>query len=108
MKKAVCWKSPFYGVEGMGWFASMHVFTRHVKVTFMNEGSLDPLPPLVGKSPEERWVNIREDGLDEEQTADWVRQSAALPGCEGFRRLVGGVFRRGTCRNELSAPRPIK
>ncbi len=84
VKKAVRWNSPFYGVEGMGWFASMHVFTRHVKVTFMNGGSLDPLPPLVGKSPEERWVNIPEDGWDEEQMSEWVRQSAGLPGWDGF------------------------
>ena len=84
MKKAVRWNSPFYGVEGMGWFASMHVFTRLVKVTFMNGGSLDPLPPLVGKSPEERWVNIPEDGLDEEQMSEWVRQSAGVPGWDGY------------------------
>ena len=84
VKKAVRWNSPFYGVEGMGWSASMHAFTRHVKVTFMNGGSLDPLPPLVGKSPVERWVNIPEDGLDEMQMANWVRQSAGLPGWEGF------------------------
>ena len=68
----------------MGWFASMHVFTRHVKVTFMNGGSLDPMPPLVGKSSEERWVNIPEDGWDEEQMVEWIRQSAALPGWDGF------------------------
>ncbi len=36
MKKAVRWNSSFFGVEGMGWFASMHAVTRHVKVTFMN------------------------------------------------------------------------
>ena len=84
VKKAVRWNSPFYGVEGMGWFASIHVFTRHVKVTFMNGGSLDPLPPLVGKNSVERWVNIPEGGLDEEQMAEWVRQSAALPGWDGF------------------------
>ncbi len=84
VKKAVRWNSPFYGVEGMGWFASMHVFTRHVKVTFMNGGQLDPLPPLVGKNPEERWINIPQDGLDQKQMAQWIRQSAALPGWEGF------------------------
>ena len=84
VRKAVRWNSPFYGVEGMGWFASIHVFTRHVKVTFTNVLSLDPMPPLVGKSPDERWVNIPEDGLDEEQLADWVWQSAGLPGWEGF------------------------
>src|SRR6188474_1923656 len=26
--KAVKWNSPFYGVEGQGWFLSFHVFTR--------------------------------------------------------------------------------
>ena len=38
VKKALRWNSPFYRVEGMDWFASMHVFTRHVKVTSMNGG----------------------------------------------------------------------
>ena len=38
VKKAVRWNSSFVVVEGMGWFASMHVFTRHVKVTFMGGG----------------------------------------------------------------------
>src|SRR3546814_4108556 len=26
--KAVRWNSPFYGVEGQGWFLSFHCFTR--------------------------------------------------------------------------------
>ena len=51
VKKAVRWNSPFYGVEGMGWFASMHVFTRHVKVTFMNGGSLRPATPASRQKP---------------------------------------------------------
>src|SRR5687768_17769769 len=34
VRKAVKWNSPFYGVEGQGWFLSFHVFTRYVKVTF--------------------------------------------------------------------------
>ena len=34
VRKAVRWNSPFYGVEGRGWFLSFHVFTRYVKVTF--------------------------------------------------------------------------
>ena len=45
IRKAVRWNSPFYGVEGQGWFLSYHVFTRYVKVTFLNGGSLDPLAP---------------------------------------------------------------
>ena len=34
--KAVRWNSPWYGIEGQGWFLSYHVFTRYVKVTFLN------------------------------------------------------------------------
>ena len=32
VRKAVRWKSPWYGVEGEGWFVSYYVFTRYVKV----------------------------------------------------------------------------
>ena len=28
LRKAVKWNSPFYGVEGRGWFLSFHVYTR--------------------------------------------------------------------------------
>ena len=34
VRKAVRWNSPFYGIEGQGWFLSYHVSARHVKVTF--------------------------------------------------------------------------
>ena len=84
VKKAVRWNSPWYGVEGMGWSLSYHVFTRYVKVTFLNGASLDPVPPGGGKDPDARWVNIHEAELDEEQIAEWVRQSAAIPGWDGF------------------------
>ena len=84
IRKAVRWNSPFYGVEGMGWFVSYHVFTRYVKVTFLNGASLNPVPPSAGKDPDARWVDIYEGELDEEQMAEWVRQSAAMPGWDGF------------------------
>ena len=87
VRKAVRWNSPWYGVEGQGWFASYHVFTRYVKITFLNGASLDPLPPGGGKDPAARWVDIYEGELDEEQMAEWVRQSAALPGWDGFDTL---------------------
>ena len=45
VRKAVRWNSPFYGVEGRGWFASCHAFTRYVKVTFLNGALLQPPPP---------------------------------------------------------------
>ena len=84
VRKAVRWNSPWYGIEDAGWFASYHVFTRYVKVTFLNGASLRPEPPGSGKDPDSRWVDIYEDELDEEQMETWVRQSAALPGWRGF------------------------
>ena len=84
VRKAVRWNSPFYGIEGQGWFVSYHVFTRYVKVTFLNGASLRPVPPGSGKDPDSRWIDIHEGQLDEEQMAAWFRQSAALPGWFGF------------------------
>ena len=79
--KAVKWNSPFYGVEGRGWFLSFHVFTKYVKVAFFRGASLKPVPPGASKSKETRYLDIREgDELDEEQFATWVKQAAALPG----------------------------
>ena len=84
VRKAVRWNSPWYGIEGKGWFLSFHVFTRYVKVTFLNGASLSPVPPGSGKDKDSRWVDIHEGKLNEEQMAEWVRQSAALPGWKGF------------------------
>ena len=36
VRKAVRWNSPWYGIGGEGWFVSYHVFTRYIKVTFLN------------------------------------------------------------------------
>jgi hypothetical protein len=82
VRKAVKWNSPFYGVEGQGWFLSFHVFTGYVKVTFFRGLSLEPLPPGgTDRSGESRWIDLREgDALDEAQIAAWVRQAAAIPG----------------------------
>ena len=43
--KAVKWNSPFYGIEGQGWFLSFHCFTKYVKVAFFRGASLQPVPP---------------------------------------------------------------
>ena len=81
VRKAIKWNSPFYGVEGHGWFLSLHVFTTYVKVAFFKGTSLRPVPPKESKHKEVRYVDIREkDELDEAQLAEWVRQAAALPG----------------------------
>jgi hypothetical protein len=79
VRKAVKWNSPFYGIEGQGWFLSFHVFTRYVKVTFFRGTSLRPVPPE-GTGKDARWIDIHEDDLDEAQMATWVKQAAALPG----------------------------
>jgi hypothetical protein len=79
--KAVKWNSPFYGVDGHGWFLSFHVFTKYIKVTFFRGAQLDPLPPVGSKDPNTRYVHIEEDKpVDEKQLADWIRQAAAIPG----------------------------
>jgi hypothetical protein len=85
VRKAVRWNSPFYGVEGQGWFVSWHCFTKYVKVTFFDGASLDPVPPESSKDPNARYVHLHEgDEVDTEQVRDWIRQAAALPGWSGF------------------------
>jgi hypothetical protein len=81
VRKAVRWNSPFYGAaDDPGWFLSLHVFTRYLKVTFLNGASLDPLPLGSSKHPAVRYLDIREDGFDEPQMTDWVKQASRLPG----------------------------
>ena len=78
-RKAVKWNTPFYGIEGRGWFMGFHVFTRYVKVTFFKGTSLRPVPPG-GTGKDARWIDVHEDDLDEARLANWIRQAAALPG----------------------------
>lgn len=79
--KAVKWNSPFYGIEGEGWFLSFHCFTKYIKVTFFRGTSLRPVPPGESKHPEVRYLDIRQDEpLDETQLAAWVKQASQLPG----------------------------
>jgi hypothetical protein len=81
VRKAVKWNSPFYGIEGRGWFLSFHVFTRYVKVTFFRGAALRPVPPGSSRHEDVRYLDIHEgDGLDRSQMAAWVKQAAALPG----------------------------
>jgi len=81
VRKAVKWNSPFYGVDGLGWFISFHVFTKYVKVTFFSGAKLDPLPPVGSKDPNTRYVHIVEDEkIDEKQLVNWIKQAARLPG----------------------------
>jgi len=81
VRKAVKWNSPFYGIDGQGWFVSFHVFSRYIKVTFFRGTALRPIPPGTSKHKEVRYLDIHQDDqLDESQLAAWIRQAAALPG----------------------------
>lgn len=85
VRKAVRWNSPFYGIEGQGWFLSFHCFNKYIKVTFLNGGSLDPLPPVESKHQDVRYLHIHEDdAVDTPQLVDWIAQAAELPGEELF------------------------
>lgn len=81
VRKAVKWNSPFYGIEGEGWFLSFHCFAKYIKVGFFSGASLQPVPPIGSEDPNVRYLHIFEDGqFDEAQVAKWVKQAAELPG----------------------------
>jgi hypothetical protein len=81
VRKAVKWNSPFYGVEGRGWFLNFHAFTNYVKVAFFRGASLRPVPPGKSKHKDVRYVDIRQtDPPIDAQMTTWIRQAAALPG----------------------------
>ena len=81
VRKAVKWNSPFYGIEGKGWFLSFHCFTKYVKVGFFNGRLLKPLPPGESKDKKMRYLDLHEDEkLDQKLVASWVRQASKLPG----------------------------
>ena len=80
VQKAVKWNSPFYGIEGQGWFLSFHCFTNYIKVAFFRGTSLRPLPPAASKHKNVRYLDIYKDQLDEAQLAAWVKQTSQLPG----------------------------
>jgi hypothetical protein len=83
VRKAVKWNSPFYGVDGRGWFVSFHCFTKYVKVTFFNGSSLRPLPLGESKDANVRYLDVYEDApLDEKQFTAWVKRASQLPGWE--------------------------
>ena len=86
VRKAVKWNSPFYGIEGEGWFLSFHCYARYVKVAFFRGTSLRPVPPGESKHKDVRYLDIHEDDMleggmfDEAQFAAWVKQASQLPG----------------------------
>jgi hypothetical protein len=81
VRKAVKWNTPFYGIEGQGWFLGFHCMAKYVKVAFFRGASLRPVPPGDSKQKEVRYLDIHEgDPVDEAQFAGWVKQASELPG----------------------------
>ena len=79
--KAVKWNTPFYGIEGQGWFLGFHCITKYIKVAFFRGTSLRPLPPVESKQKEVRYLHIHEDDqLNEAQFANWVKAASQMPG----------------------------
>jgi hypothetical protein len=100
VRKAVRWNTPFYGVEGRGWFLAFHCITKYVKVAFLNGTRLEPMPPVESKKPRTRYLHIHEGewgsaksaakqrngegAFDEKQLERWVKQAAKEMGEECF------------------------
>ena len=79
VRKAVKWNSPFYGIEGQGWFLSFHCFTNYIKVAFFRGTSLRPVPPGESKHKDVRYLDIHED--DSSTRRSWRRGSSRRPPC---------------------------
>jgi hypothetical protein len=85
VRKAVRWNSPFYGIEGQGWFLCLHCFAKYLKVTFFRGTWLHPVPAVESKVKDVRYFHIHEDEkFDEKLVASWIRQASELPGDECF------------------------
>ena len=81
VRKAVRWNTPFYGVDGRGWFLAFHCITKYVKVAFFKGGSLRPPPPVESKQKHVRYAHVHEgDAIDEALFTNWIRQASELPG----------------------------
>ena len=85
VRKAVKWNSPFYGIEGQGWFLGLHCLSKYVKVAFYRGSALRPPPPVESKMKDVRYFHIHEhDEIDEKLLASWIRQASELPGADCF------------------------
>jgi hypothetical protein len=92
VRKTVKWNSPFYGVEGHGWFLSLHCYTKYIKVAFFQGTALRPMPPGASKQKDVRYLDIHEvDRVDEKQLSNWITQAAASPGWNGGSARSSGI-----------------
>lgn len=85
VQKAVRWNTPFYGLEGRGWFVAFHCMTQYIKVTFFKGTQLRPMPPEASRVKDVRYWHVGEgEELDEKQFAAWVKQASKLEGDRCF------------------------
>ena len=89
------WNSPFYGIEGQGWFLSYHCFTKYVKVAFFRGTSLSPRPPGESKSKDVRYLDIHEDDeLDEAAAGELVQAGRRAAGLGSVASRTADACRR--------------
>ena len=91
VRKAVKWNSPFYGIEGQGWFLSFHCFTKYVKVAFFRGASLRPVPPGESKHKDVRYLDIHEDDQLDESAAGELDQAGHRSCPAGSRSAEQGL-----------------
>ena len=85
VRKVVRWNTPFYGMDGQGWFLAFHCMARYIKVSFFRGTALRPVPPVESKVKDVRYFHVHEgDPLDEKLVAAWIRQASLLPGVACF------------------------
>ena len=80
VQKAVRWNTPFYGIDGQGWFLGFHCITKYIKVTFFRGTDLDPAPTETSQVKNVRYLHIHEGAFDPKQFATWTKQASKLPG----------------------------
>jgi hypothetical protein len=81
VSKAMRWNTPFYGVDGQGFFVGFHCMTKYIKVAFFRGASLRPPPPVKSGQKNVRYFHIHEgEAFDEAQLSEWFKQAADLPG----------------------------
>lgn len=85
VRKAVRWNSPFYGIEGQGWFMGVHCLTRYIKVAFFQGRRCNQIPPVESRQKDVRYLHIHEgDEINEDVLASWIKQASELPGEKCF------------------------
>ncbi|MTI21688.1 DUF1801 domain-containing protein [Fulvivirga sp. RKSG066] len=85
VRKAVRWNTPFYGIEGQGWFTAINCTKKYVKLTFFKGAQFEPMPPVPSKVPDVKYYHIFEnDEFDQDLLAHWFKQAAVIPGEKVF------------------------